>query len=674
MVNVFPRPIQADNPAKKGSVIIIDDEVELVSALSEMLTKHGYTAQGFSKPNQAMETIQARSFDIMLVDLMMPEIDGITLIRQAHELDPNMICIMMTGQGTVQTAVEAMKSGAYDYILKPFKLTTILTALNHSMEVRQLRNENDTLREIVNIYEFGQMVASTLDFDVILEKTSQAILHQLDADEVSILVPSPNETCYLIAAAYEHDRVREIRGQTVAVEGSVTGWVVNHLRPLTLHGEMHDARFTSTYPRPDIQSAFSFPMMAGKKLVGVLHINDIHKYYELEEADLKLLSIIVSIASSALENAQLYEQTEKHLQRLSALRTIDLAITSSLDLRLTLNVLLEQVASQLAADAVAIRLFNNETHQLEFAAGKGFRTHRLESSLSLGMGLAGTAALERKAVILTDLEAAKAGPMLNRLVSEEGIQAYFAAPLLAKGNLEGVLEVLNRTTFEPDAEWLDYFEALAGQAAIAINNARLFDHLQLSNQQLKVSYDATIEGWSRALDLRDQETEGHTQRVTEMTLRLARAMQEFNEEDILHIYRGALLHDIGKMGIPDYILLKPGKLSEEETRVMQKHPQYAYDLLYPIPYLRKSLDIPYYHHERWDGSGYPHGLRENAIPLAARIFAVVDVWDALRSDRPYRPGWPDEQVVEYIHNEAGKLFDPNVVEMFLSLLNSSKPQ
>ena len=156
-----------------------------------------------------------------------------------------------------------------------------------------------------------------------------------------------------------------------------------------------------------------------------------------------------------------------------------------------------------------------------------------------------------------------------------------------------------------------FWKRFAGQAAIAIDNAQLFENLQHSNAELVLAYDTTIEGWSHALDLRDKETEGHTQRVTEMTLRLAKAMG-IDEAELVHIRRGALLHDIGKMGVPDNILLKPGELTEEEWGSCTQHPQLAYDLLSPIAYLRPALDIPYCHHEKWDGTGYPRGLERRA--------------------------------------------------------------
>jgi len=191
--------------------------------------------------------------------------------------------------------------------------------------------------------------------------------------------------------------------------------------------------------------------------------------------------------------------------------------------------------------------------------------------------------------------------------------------------------------------------------------------LEEAHVQLLSAYDATIEGWSLAMDLRDKETEGHTQRVTVLAEKLAR-LAGFSEDELVFFRRGALLHDIGKLGVPDSILLKSDKLTEEEWAIMHKHPQYAYDMIYPIEYLRPALDIPYSHHEKWDGTGYPLGLRGEGIPLAARIFAIIDVWDALTSDRPYRAAWDNQKALKYIREESGKHFDPHIVELFNKLI------
>ncbi len=190
--------------------------------------------------------------------------------------------------------------------------------------------------------------------------------------------------------------------------------------------------------------------------------------------------------------------------------------------------------------------------------------------------------------------------------------------------------------------------------------------LQRAQSSLEQSYDATLTGWARALDLRDHSTEKHTQRVTELATRLATAMG-MKEPDLTHLRRGALLHDIGKIGIPDSILLKPGALTDEEWVIMRQHPVHAYEMLSPIKYLQPVLEIPYCHHEKWDGTGYPRGLQGEQIPLAARIFAVVDVWDALTSSRPYREAWTEAQAHEYLQTQAGQYFDPRIVKVFLEM-------
>ncbi len=366
------------------------------------------------------------------------------------------------------------------------------------------------------------------------------------------------------------------------------------------------------------------------------------------------------------ERKRAEEEIQRQLQRITALRAIDMAITSSFDLRLTLSIVLDQVTAQLRVDAADVLLLDPHLQTLEFGAGRGFRTKAFKGAqLRLGEGYAGRAALERHSVHIPNLADQHDNPRLAKHLASEGFAAYYGLPLIAKGQVQGVLEIFNRTPLVPDPEWLNFLETLAGQAAIAVDNATLFKDLQLSNIELSTAYDATIAGWSHAMDLRDEETENHTLRVTEMTERLARAMG-IGDAELVHIRRGGLLHDIGKIGVPDGILHKPGKLTDEEWVLMRQHPQFAHDMLMPIAYLRPAMDIPYCHHEKWDGTGYPRGLKDEQIPLAARIFAVVDVYDALTSDRPYRKAWSKKKTLKYIREQSGTHFDPAVADAFLT--------
>jgi PAS domain S-box-containing protein len=366
-----------------------------------------------------------------------------------------------------------------------------------------------------------------------------------------------------------------------------------------------------------------------------------------------------------MEITRLLDESQQRLKQVEALHSIDLAISASMDLRTTLNVLLRHVESVLGVDAADILLFDPDLQQFRFSAAQGFHTVSIEqASVQLGTSFAGRAALERQTVLVSGKLSAQSDHYFSKMYETEGFFSYAGMPLIAKGEIKGVLEVYHRSPYEPEPEWLNLLETLAGQAAIAIDNAQLFDGLQASNIELARAYDATIAGWSHAMDLRDKETEGHTQRVTDLTLKLAGAMS-ISESQMTHIRRGALLHDIGKMGVPDSILLKADQLTDEEWGKMRMHPEFAYEMLSSIRYLQPALDIPYCHHEKWDGTGYPRSLKGEEIPLAARIFAIVDVWDALINDRPYRPAWTKEKALDYIQEQSGKYFDPEVVDTFL---------
>ncbi|MBI4731727.1 MAG: GAF domain-containing protein [Chloroflexi bacterium] len=387
--------------------------------------------------------------------------------------------------------------------------------------------------------------------------------------------------------------------------------------------------------------------------------------------EVHLLTTLSEIAGNAIRRADLYHQTQRQVQRLASLRAIDLAINTILDLRVTLGILIDHILSQLKVDAVDVLLLNPRTQTLYHGASSGFRTDAVNYwQVHIGDDIAGKSVRTRNTIFIQNIRENTQSKRLFGLTNEH-FESYFCVPLIAKGQVKGVMEIFHRSALDPDADWKGFLETLAGQAAIAIDNSVLFEDLQKSNVDLALAYDATIEGWSKALDLRDRETEGHTQRVTELTLQLAHLMG-VSDPDQVHIRRGALLHDIGKMGVPDNILHKAGALTEKEWQVMHRHPVFAYEMLYPIAYLRPAVDIPYSHHERWNGKGYPRGLHGEEIPLAARLFAVVDVWDALISDRPYRKAWTKKAATKFIRDNSGILFDPAIAEVFLTLLKGEE--
>ena len=651
--------------APSGRVLIVDDEPEIVSLLTQLLDGQGYEAVGTTRASEALTLLRDSEFDILLTDLMMPQVDGIALLRAGLEADPNLVGIVVTGQGSVETAVDAMKVGAFDYLLKPFRLTGILPILARAMAVRRLRVENIQLRETVAIFEMSPAISRTLDFQQVLDEVVEAAIRQCEADEGSILLPSRDGETLEVAAVRGAGRSTMV-GSRHPLDRGIAGFVARSREAVALVGPCADPRFAPENPRTDIRYSVSTPMVVGGRLTGVLNVATTRQRRPFTPGQIKALGVLADIGAAALENARLHRQTSMRLSQLQALRTIDIAISSSLDLHVTLDVLLDRVLT-LGIDGATVLLFDAGTQKYSPAASRGIAARQVgRTPIQPGEGPCGVAVLERRPVTSRDPAADAARCPRCKVLSQAGYQWCLALPLIAKGQVKGVLEVVRLADADLDIDQREFLEALAGQAAIAVDNAALFTDLARSNQELTLAYESTLEGWSRALDLRDRETEGHSQRVTATTLRLAEAMG-IRQAELVHIRRGALLHDIGKLGIPDAILHKTGPLTEEEWVIMRKHPEYARDMLQPIPFLRPAVDIPYCHHENWDGTGYPRGLKGEDIPTAARLFALADVWDALRVDRPYRSGRPDAEARESIRSNRGVRFDPAIVDVFLSM-------
>lgn len=418
-----------------------------------------------------------------------------------------------------------------------------------------------------------------------------------------------------------------------------------------------------------VQSLLAIPLIDHEQILGAIIVA---RNCSFTLSEVRLVNAIADITAVTLRRVMLAEQTEKRLNQMSALRTIETAINANLDLRFTLNILLDQVIHRLNLDAADVWLYHEQSGRLSYGGGYGFRGLNIRTApLQLEYSLPGLVAKNGAPLFIPDLRKSNFSIHHTVPLEEEGFVAYYGLPLISRRRLHGVLELFHRKPLILSSDQKEFLESLVSTTAIAIDNARLIEDLKRTNAELVQAYDETILGWSLALEMRDSSTENHTRRVTEMTVRLAQAMG-ITGEDLTQIRRGAILHDIGKMAIPDHILRKTGSLTEEEAAIMRLHPLFARQMLESIAFLRPALAIPTYHHERWDGTGYPFGLKGEEIPLPARIFAVVDVWDALRHDRPYRTAWPEEKVRAYLQEEAGSHFDPKVVECFLQLLDSLK--
>jgi PAS domain S-box-containing protein/putative nucleotidyltransferase with HDIG domain len=621
-------------------ILYVDD-----SPLDRELVRHT-----LEKENGGFDVVEAASrasfetafangeFDLILSDFNILGFEGLQVLEAVHAKDENLPVVIVTGTGSEEIAVEAMKRGAADYVIKtPSHIQRLPQTIHAALEKKRLDEERKQAEE---------NIIASLERECFLGNLIRNASVAIGVGYLDGRLGMCN-LAFQKLTGYNEDELKNISWNNVLTPPE---WLESEMQSLA---ELRPNKQSVIYEKEYFHKS-------GKRIPIELVV---HAFYDTDGNVTHYYAFITDLT----QRKQAEGKIRRQLDYLTALQDIDRAIASALGMHLSLNSLISKAISLLAVDAAAVLLVNSATNTLHYTVGEGFRTNLSKAAnIKLENGYAGRVALEQRIVKIPNPLDDPNNLFLTEFFKEDGFASYHGAPLIIKGKVIGVLEVFHRSLVKRDQEWLDFFNALAGQAAIAVNNAELFDNLQRSNIELVQAYDATIEGWSRAMDLRDKETEGHTLRVTDTALRLAALMSIGNAEQV-QIRRGALLHDIGKLGVPDAILLKPGKLTDEEWVIMRQHPTYAYKMLSSVDYLKPALDIPYCHHEKWDGTGYPRGLKGEDIPFAARIFAVVDVWDALRSDRPYRASWSKEKVLDYIRAESGKHFDPQVVDAFLQI-------
>lgn len=592
----------------------------------------------------------------------------------------NLIGLLIFPRFTPDVTLNEILVGPFSFIFATSILLIIITRHRNLLESdrntqlmeKEKRSRRESARAGALLRVAGRLNAQ-LDLDTLLAAISEeaTLALHVPVSLVAIYNQKQNALHSVAGSGMSADLIKSLPSLSKAVFDQT-------VKELGALFTIYDLQVTPSqayldqFKRLNMRSIAFATMMYENELIGSLTAIALGESRNFTEDELLLLQGLADQAALAIINTRLFKDARRRLENLQAMRAIDMAIASNRDLRGNLEFLLHKITEQLKVDAAVFLLLDEAKQQLEYAASRGFHTPTLRfTRLRLGEGIAGRAAQLGQIIHIHDLTTDPQTLVYAPSLAREGFASYYAAPLIAKGNVKGVLEIFHRSLLNPDEEWLEFLDGLAGRAAIAIENTTLFEDLQHTNDELLEAYDSTIEGWSHALDLRDKETEGHTQRVTRLTLDLARAYG-FNEKELIYIRWGALLHDIGKMGVPDRILLKEGSLTENEWTIMRQHPVHAHEMLRTIQYLRPALDIPYCHHEKWDGTGYPRGLKGEEIPLTARIFAVIDVWDALTSDRPYRAAWSREKTLTLIQEGAGHHFDPHVVEVFMELISRKR--
>jgi len=549
-------------------------------------------------------------------------------------------------------------------------LYTVANQLGIGIERIRLFNEEHRLRIEAEIqHDISKSLTQSWQFEDVLSHFLISLQKYLENDSASIFLIE-NGLIKMVASHGLRDP-ESLIGLTFSEEDDLFQEILTSKSPLILENAEKDSRFTSYANQDRILGWMGIPLINEDTVFGLICFDSqVEAKFTPDMA--RLAETLVNQASAAITKARLYKQTSTRLNRLQALHNIHQIFSNSIDMKLSLNQYLLVITNQLAIDAAAVLIYDQQNQTLNYAHSIGFSTQALQyTHLKIGEGYAGQAVLELRIIHIADLQEDDIHLSRSSLFAEEGFKVYYGIPLIIKGQIKGVLELFHRSQIHPDPEWEDFLTSLSTQAAIAIENMQLLSEVQRSNIELNLAYDSTLEGLAKALDLRDHQTAGHSERVAEMTLRLARKMN-ISENQLIHIWRGALLHDIGKLAIPDYILQKPGTLTLDEWKIMKQHPEMAREYLGGISFLKKALDIPYCHHEKWDGSGYPRGLKGNEIPLAARLFSIVDAYDALSSRRAYREAWSNEKITEYLLSQSGKQFDPAIVTTFLDLIKSEQ--
>lgn len=389
--------------------------------------------------------------------------------------------------------------------------------------------------------------------------------------------------------------------------------------------------------------------------------------YRFTKGDLNLLVSLAEIASLAIRSVRLIEVLQERVRWLEMLHQINQKIEFDMDAKAVCAFLVDKAVESTGAESASIMILEPERQVLSHYAGIGW-FNALSPELSLkdpGPSIAASVFHTGRPYIALNLEEEPNIHASSRMYIPAG-QGTIVVPVKSGERTIGVFSFAFKIPLSTSDEFLSLLEMFGSYAGIAVSRANLISELQNANRQMREAYDETLKGWARAIGLRDDETLGHSARVVQIALEIGKIMG-LEAQALEDLERGALLHDIGKLGIPDRILLKPGPLDPEERKIMQTHASFAYELLKPIKFLERALSVAHAHHERWDGSGYPEGLRGEEIPLLARIFAVADVYDAMTSERPYRPARTHEEALEYIRSQAGKHFDPGVVKAFLSI-------
>ena len=613
------------------SLLLIEDNPDDAELILREFRNASYEPiyRRVERQSDLIEALASMQWDVIISDYSLPNFSGPEAFKLIKNQGVDVPFILISGTINEEAAVGALKAGAHDFIMKN-NLARLVPAVEREIreaeERRRLHAAENALRESEQRHR--QMFAANQAIQLLINPVSGRII---DANPAA-------------AAFYGYSLTKL---QTLKLE-ALTAPPVNDLTGTLEHF---------------IDGASSYATFTHQLQSGVQRDVEIYA----SPMELHGQPLLFMIVHDITERRQAEIAIRRHAIRAEALTQVAAQLNGRLDLSAVAKAVCSIISTFFDTPIAGLALYDEELSIFEIIHVIGLPP---EISAHVPQSVPRVVQTDTPLLVIDDLQQVNFWPDLNTLFKTINIRTMVSVDIRRDGRLIGALGFVSLDSPRLLAEdEMALLRGLADQAAIAIDNTILVKDLQRARNESEQSYDETLEGWVRGIDLRDKETEGHTQRVTELTVRLARSMG-FSGAALEHVRRGALLHDIGKMGIPDAILHKPERLSDDEWAIMRRHPTYAYEWLRPIGFLAPALDIPYCHHERWNGTGYPQGLGGEQIPLVARLFAIVDVWDAMRSECSYHAACSAEDTRAYIINEAGTHFDPQVVEAFLHLLDT----
>ncbi len=594
-------------------VLLIEDSEDDALLLMREIRRAGYDVETtrVDTTDALDQALKSGEWDVVVSDYSLPSFDGLTALAMVKEAGLDLPFIVVSGTIGENVAVAAMRAGAHDYVMKD-RLARLGPAIER--EIREAKGRRARRRAE---QAYRSLVQGSLQGFAILQDKGVVFANPALADMLG----------------YRLDEIQSAtRDQVSAI----------------IHPDDRDmvwARYADRLAGHDVPNRYELRM--------------IHRSGEVRW--MEMIATRIEFDGQPSGQATLMDITERvrHEREQRALVAVATSLRMAVTRQQMVSLLLKEVRQLFDADGTALAVCKPGGTDSEIELGTGVWAKATGDIIPAGMGLTGRIITSCTPYVSNDAPSDLHLAWNDILATTRSVAGV---PLIAADSVIGVLWVgRSREIHKEDSLLLT---AIGELTASALRRLVLNDELKRSNQELIVAYDRTLEGWARALELRDGTTEDHTRRVADLAERIGRLMG-FESDALVHLRRGALLHDIGKMAIPDDILGKTGPLTEEEWQIMRRHPVYAFEMLSKIPFLESALDIPYCHHERWDGVGYPRGLKGNEIPIAARLFTVIDVWDALGSNRPYRNAWPRKKIVAHLRKGSGSHFDPDVVETFL---------